>query len=175
VGYNLGITNAKECDMQQAKPLGTLNLPLTGKKYYLITGGPFVNCPDHLVGVKMAQEINRKCDINIPTVDFSTPPATEMRAGLIKAVEQITKGRGVYVGCYAGKGRTGLFLAVLCKAWGIENPVEYVRANYYAHAVETSDQYAYVTRYEIPREVTRMVQIAKLKSFFRFKQNLTIA
>ena len=40
-----------------------------------------------------------------------------------------------------GWGRTGLFLALLAKVCGVENPVTYVRENYSPRAVETTDQH----------------------------------
>lgn len=153
--------------------LGTLKLPLSGKKHYTVTGGPFPNCPRDMFGVKMAREIDFPHDVSIPTPDFSVPPAQAMEAGLLQAIQQITQGKPVYVGCMAGRGRTGLFLAVLSKCFGLTKPVEYVRENYYAHAVETSEQYSYVMNYRVPIAVQRLVKIAKLKSFFRFKHNLT--
>jgi protein-tyrosine phosphatase len=93
-----------------------------------------------------------------------------MDAGLEKAVQAITLGYPLYVGCMGGKGRTGLFLAVLAKAWGIKNPVEYVRANYYPHAVETKEQYAYVTNFKVSKAIRRRVWKAKAKSLVRFGQ-----
>lgn len=153
--------------------LGTLKLPLSGNKFYEVTGGPYVTRPPFMFGVKMAKEIQRPCDVNIPTLDFQTPPQAEMSEGLRRAVATILKGKPVYVGCMAGRGRTGLFLAVLAKAFGIKNPVEYVREHYFAHAVETEEQYEYVMKYQIDADMQRWVKVAKLKSFFRFKNNLT--
>lgn len=53
----------------------------------------------------------------------------------------------LFVGCGAGKGRTGTTLAILAGLWGItETPIEYVRRHYRQEAVETGDQVAYVAR-----------------------------
>jgi hypothetical protein len=155
--------------------LGKLKLPLPFGRYFEITGGPYAEAPDTMVGVKMAREINFEADVSIPTIDFKTPPPELLADGLTKAVELLVEGEPLYVGCMGGKGRTGLFLSVLAKAWGIPNPVEYVRENYYNHAVETKEQYKFVTEFPIPTEVTRAIQSAKFWSFFRFRFNLTNA
>jgi protein-tyrosine phosphatase len=49
----------------------------------------------------------------------------------------------VHVGCRAGIGRTGLFLACLARAAGVEgDPIAHVRAQYDPHAAETAAQEA---------------------------------
>ncbi|KVR21707.1 hypothetical protein WK13_34785 [Burkholderia ubonensis] len=152
---------------------GTLNLPIFGKKHFTVAGGPYLARPANMVGVKMAKEIGAACDIDIPTPDFNVPPKDRLDFGLTQAVAAILAGRQVYVGCYAGRGRTGLFLAILAKTFGIENPVEYVREHYFEHAVETDGQYKFVMAYEPPAEVRRMLRKARLKSLFSFRQCLT--
>jgi hypothetical protein len=153
--------------------LGTLTLTLRHGKNYTVIGGPYTERTEGTIGVKMAAEINRTYDINIPTVDFKTPAIKDLDAGLIAAVQALTAGHALYVGCMAGRGRTGLFMAVIAKALGHENPVEYVRANYYSHAVETDAQYKFVTNYQIPAEVKKILYWAKFWSYFTFKSNLT--
>ena len=155
-------------------PLGTLKLPLYLGRYFEVEGGPYRERPLDTVGVKMAVEINLPCQVSIPTEDYKTPPIPALQVGLIKTVEYIVKGHPVYVGCMGGMGRTGLFLAILAKAWGITNPVEYVRKNYYAHAVETAEQYKFVMDFKVPEELAWQIALAKLKSVFRFgERNLT--
>lgn len=46
-------------------------------------------------------------------------------------------------------GRTGLFLAILAKAVGFNDPVAYVRKHYYNHAVETAEQAKYVEAFDV--------------------------
>jgi hypothetical protein len=155
---------------------GTLVLPLRAGKSYTVMGGSFYECPPKAVGVKMAAEIDRVCHIDIPTHDFKTPDKQALDRGLIDAVMAITMGRPVYVGCMAGRGRTGLFLSILAKAFSIENPVEYVREHYYPHAVETDSQYKFVMDYLIPWQVHAMLWNARFWSYIPFwssKENLT--
>lgn len=152
---------------------GHLELPLRGKKHYVVFGGPYIEKPHGLVGVKMAAEIRRECEIDIPTPDFQVPPKDALDKGLLEAVKAITKGKPLYAGCMAGRGRTGLFLSILAKAFGIEKPVEFVRKHYYSHAVETRGQYDFVMNYEIPAEVLKELKWARFISYFRLKNLLT--
>jgi tRNA/tmRNA/rRNA uracil-C5-methylase (TrmA/RlmC/RlmD family) len=155
--------------------LGNLKLPIYKDRHYVVYGGPYMRKPGAMVGVKMAQELKMHgkghTEIDIPTRDFCTPNATALANGLETAVKQVLAGRPVYVGCYGGRGRTGLFLAVLAKAFGVESPVEYVRKNYYHHAVETAEQYKFVTQFKIPLKVKAMIALARVTA--RFKTNRT--
>lgn len=148
--------------------LGRLRIPLDRRHYFVVTGGPYHDRPDTMVGVKMAAEINRPADISIPTRDFCTPDLKMLDAGLLHAAEALVNGDPLYVGCMGGKGRTGLFLAVLAKALGVKQPVEFVRKHYYAHAVETSDQYQFVTNYTVPAAVKALVQYARRRAQWYF-------
>jgi hypothetical protein len=156
--------------------LGQLRIPLNKRQYFVVTGGPFHDCPKSMVGVKMAREIRATCAVDIPTVDFAVPDKALLTRGLDKALNLMLDGEPLYVGCMGGKGRTGLFMAVLAKAFGIKNPVEYVRKHYYAHAVETPEQYKFVQAFPITPEVERKVKQAKRWAWVRFwKTNLTDA
>lgn len=154
--------------------LGQLKIPLNKRQYFVITGGPFADCPTNMVGVKMAREIRQACAVDIPTEDFKTPDRKLLYRGLSKAIDSVLAGEPVYVGCMGGKGRTGLFLAVLAKAFGVRKPVEFVRANYYAHAVETKDQYDFVKKFTITPPIRRKIKKLRRWSWLRFwKTNLT--
>ena len=64
---------------------GHLELPLRGKKHYIVFGGPFTEAPrDTMVSVKMAAEIKMPCDISIPTPDFQVPPKDVIDKGKMK-------------------------------------------------------------------------------------------
>lgn len=148
--------------------LGQLRVPINKWQYYVVTGGPFMDCPKTMKGVKMAKEIRQKCAVDIPTEDFSTPDPKVLEKGLVQAVDLILAGEPLYVGCMGGKGRTGLFMAVLVKAFGVKKPVEYVRAHYYAHAVETRDQYRFVEDFPISLRVRRNIRLARWTAWLRF-------
>lgn len=69
-------------------------------------------------------------------------------------IDLLEKGTSVHVGCLAGHGRTGLFLAALVeKTMGEElqknhlSAIDYVRDNYCAKAVETLAQVFYLNVY----------------------------
>lgn len=163
--------------MFEVKPLGTLQLEVAPGKYYEVTGGPYVAKPRQMTGVKMAVEIQLHNDgsqeISIPTKDFQVPDTLTLQRGLRKAVWAIVNGRQVYVGCMAGRGRTGLFLSILARAFGYESPIQHVRNTYYSHAVETKPQMLYVMDFPIPWQVKLMVKWAKLKAPLSWKLCLT--
>lgn len=127
----------------------------------LVYGGPYRNKPDYMFGVKMAVEIQKPCDVSIPTKDFQVPSVFAVDEGLIDTLQAIRAGKDVYVGCMGGIGRTGLFLAIIAKAMGIKDPVAYVRAHYYAHAVETDEQKQYVADYKV--QWAARMEVLKLK------------
>ena len=157
--------------------LKVLYLHISEDKYYTIMGGPYKEKPQDAIGVKMAMEIpfheKSALQISIPTKDWSVPAKAQLDKGLYAAVKQIALGRPIYAGCMGGKGRTGLFMAVLAKAFGQPFPVEYVRMNYNKHAVETPEQYKFVENYVIPKNVLNMVRLMRVAAFFRFKKHLT--
>lgn len=156
---------------------GKLKLPLRPGKYFTVFGGPYKERPANMRGVKMAAEIKLAFDVSIPTEDYSVPDKGALMVGLEEAVDLILSGQPVYVGCMGGMGRTGLFLAVLAKAFRVKSPVPYVRRKYYSHAVETDKQYSFVTKYKIPLAVRRKIKIARIKSYLNpfhwFEADLT--
>lgn len=120
-----------------------------GVKKLRIYGGPFSAKPQGMYGICLREEMvgSGEDSIHFPIEDFSVPEDTlstqDMVANII--VEGL-KGNDVYVGCMAGRGRTGLVLSLVTKAMRItSNPVGHVRLHYYSHAVENDKQYAYVT------------------------------
>jgi hypothetical protein len=154
--------------------LGQLKIQVNKRQFFVVTGGPFRECPPSMKGVKMAKEIAAVCAVDIPTQDFQTPDRRTLYRGLSKAIDLLLAGEPLYVGCMGGKGRTGLFLAVLVKAFGVKKPVEYVRANYYAHAVETPEQYKFVKQFTITPPIKRKVKLLRRWSWLKFwKTNLT--
>ena len=99
--------------------LGSLRLPLYFGRYHTVFGGPYLDRPTGMVGVKLAREITAPHMVSVPIKDFSVPLQKDLDFGLGLAVANILDGDPVYAGCMGGKGRTGLFLAVLAKAFGV--------------------------------------------------------
>ncbi|PWS38308.1 protein phosphatase [Falsiroseomonas bella] len=112
-----------------------------------ITGGPFDAIPEGAFGVclEAASEKAWLADIALPTPDFGLPDPAALRAAVAAALAQLEAEpeRPLHVGCRAGIGRTGLFLACLARAAGVEgDPLDYVRRHYLPHAAETEAQQA---------------------------------
>lgn len=148
--------------------IGNGRLPLSlGDHKFIVYGGPYRQKPAEFIGVRMAAEIDMPAEIVVPTEDFQVPPLEEVRDGLDEAVSRILLGQPLYVGCMGGIGRTGLFMALLAKAFGEQDPVTYVRAHYLAHAVETMGQRKYIADFTIPAWTRKKIAIARF--FFRFR------
>jgi hypothetical protein len=154
--------------------LGQLKLPLFLGRYHVICGGPFRSRPKDMPAIKLAVEIDASADLKLDIEDYNVPEQQALDEVLRKAVTMILHGEPMYAGCMGGKGRTGLFLAILAKAFGVRDPVAYVRRHYYSHAVETNGQNEFVRDYQIPVDVQKMVRRAKWESLFRFRFNLTL-
>lgn len=152
---------------------GTIKLPMFFGSYYTVVGGPYRKRPPGYVGVKMAAEIASPCAVDIPVRDFCVPSVALATNGLRLTVGHILKGEPVYVGCMGGIGRTGLLLALLAKAWGIPDPVAYVRANYIPHAVETQEQKNFVADFVVPPDVLSSIFWCKWFNLFLWKTDLT--
>ncbi len=133
---------------------GSLPLNIDGQTVH-ITGGPFDSLPDGAFGVclEMGAEKAAQADVKVPTADFGVPDAAALHqaVGVVLRQLQAEPDRPVHIGCRAGVGRTGLFLACLAKAAGVEgDPLAYVRAHYLPHAAETPAQEALVRSFTWP-------------------------
>ena len=125
-----------------------LNLGLTTRAIY---GGPYYDKPAGMVGVKLAPEVHADAEHELAIRDFSIPPhKTSVDVLLHNVLYLLAVQKPVYVGCFGGKGRTGLFLALLAKAAGVVNPINYVREWYNPHAVENMLQERYIDNYVVP-------------------------
>ncbi|MBW8011959.1 MAG: hypothetical protein FVQ83_12080 [Chloroflexi bacterium] len=78
-----------------------------------------------------------------PIVDFSVPgDIAALSAAVDSAIQQAQNGKNIAVHCYAGIGRTGMFLALMARrvlGMGGEEAVEWVR-KFVDGAVQTSEQ-----------------------------------
>lgn len=132
----------------------TLDLGWYGAfRHLVINGGPFDKFPagdTKAFGVCLREDNPGACDIHLPIRDFSVPEDDASVAVALRcALDAALRGEDVYVGCMGGFGRTGLFMALLAKVAGEPRPVEFVRKNYTARAVETKQQYRYVMDFDV--------------------------
>lgn len=144
------------------------------RQFYTVFGGPYIDRPKTMRGVVVAEELaNLPNDFAFKIKDFKTPLHLSARGAVDIFVKMILKGDPVYFGCMAGRGRTGLILSLLAKTFGIKNPVEFVRKNYYSHAVETPAQYQFVQDFEPSPWTLRRIRRARFKNLFNPAKNLT--
>ena len=119
----------------------------------VLHGGPYAAHPAGMFGVCLLEQPPRRgtADLWYPIPDFSVPACASAvtDSTLRNVLLQLLEGRPVYVGCLGGKGRTGLFLALIAKVLGAEDPVDYVRVNFHAHAVETRQQEQWVDDFDV--------------------------
>lgn len=140
---------------------GSLTLPF-GWADRVIYAGPWANRPRHVMGVKLAPEVEGFSRWYLPIRDFSIPLNTREVDRILRDVLwalAFNTATPVYVGCYGGKGRTGLFLALLAKCLGVKDPVAYVRKHYRPEAVETEQQRKFVAEYQPPYSCWAMASI----------------
>lgn len=132
-----------------------------------ISAGPYREKPKDQMGVKLAAEIEASFVISCPIKDFQVPNPKLIERALLGTIVLMRGGIVPYVGCYGGKGRTGLFLALLLRVahrattrWWQRHPSDYVfgiRHLYSYHAVETKEQEKFIRDFD----VSRLVQAAK--------------
>ena len=88
--------------------------------------------------------------IHYPIRDFDTPEdSADLKNTLDRVQEKCQDGEKVAVHCFAGRGRTGLFIALLARqALGLDGDqaIEFVRR--YFPAIETKDQEQLVREFE---------------------------
>lgn len=120
-----------------------------GGKTVEIFGGPYFDRPAEMFGIKLAAEINSPCDIDLPIRDYSVPSIRQTKQACLQCIKAMGRGEQIYAGCWGGKGRTGLFLAIMAKVAGVQDPVAYVRSSFNVHAVETEEQQQFVENFPI--------------------------
>lgn len=84
-----------------------------------------------------------------PIIDMHAPSNPQSFFSLVTFLsEQIQAGKKVHIGCMGGHGRTGLVLSALVKSIaGIDDAITYVRDQYCAKAVETTEQVEFLHKH----------------------------
>ena len=136
-----------------------------------IYGGPYRKSPvgaRRMKLVKMAEEIEMTCDIDIPIEDYGVPEDDTMTIGVVKAIVAMANGNDLYAGCMGGIGRTGLFMGCMAKVMldytkSKEDPVSFVRKQYMRHTIETAEQLDYVREFDTTKALAavNMLQVPK--------------
>lgn len=130
--------------LQSKTPTQGIKYDFNGKTKTLF-GGSFFEAPDQgYVTVNLMQEYPLQCDAYVPIKDFSIPNGEQTKQ-MVEAFEEIlSSDKDAFVGCFGGRGRTGLFMACFLKYLGYNDVISQVRSEYHPHAVETGEQMEYV-------------------------------
>jgi protein-tyrosine phosphatase len=91
--------------------------------------------------------------IHLPIIDFDVPnDDTAMETALDEVIAQAELGKNIAIHCFAGRGRTGMFIALLARrVLGIEGLQAITWLREYFPAVETEEQAQVVINYT-PKE-----------------------
>ena len=134
------------------RPVGLVCLTLLGQ-HRRILGGPFDAYTPPAIGVCLEARSARAsdADILIAVADFQPPSQPQLVDALMRLIElmRMRPTADVYVGCRAGIGRTGTFIASVARMAGITDAVTWTRAHYHPHAVETLAQEACVAALDV--------------------------
>lgn len=125
--------------------------PLT-EENQLIIGGSFFHAPMGMPDIfftinLMEEKPELTSDMYVPVRDFSVPSSPSLFEDAFEELFQ--DGRTVYVGCWGGIGRTGLFMACLLKYLGHADPLGEVREKHHPHAVETEGQLDFLEKFPV--------------------------
>ena len=120
-----------------------------GRKMF---GGSFFDAPppweDFLTINLMAESPQLPSDLYLPIQDYSVPSDPELMTEIFEKIKASPE--DVYVGCWGGIGRTGLFMSCYLKYTGVEDPLKVVRKDYNEHAVETPGQMDFLADFPAP-------------------------
>lgn len=148
----------KKIEARRPKRVGWLPIPFAQGKAFAVEGGPFDGFSGTGFGlcleVRSVQLGNASAVVDIP--DYSIPDPVELDNALARFVDALYKGRSAYIGCMGGFGRTGTAMACLVAAFGVANPIEYVRSYYCKRAVETPEQKQFVLDTWLPKTRKRI-------------------
>ena len=133
-------------------PVGRVCLTLLGQNRRIV-GGPFDAYMPPAIGVCLEARSARAgdADILIPVADFQPPSQLQLVDGLVRlfTLMRVRPGHDIYLGCRAGIGRTGTFIAAVARVAGIEDAIIWTRTHYHPRAVETRAQEASVAALDV--------------------------
>ena len=100
--------------------------------------------------LRKVYEENNMTVIHYPIVDFATPEdQTELKAVVSQVSQLVRQGNRIAVHCFAGQGRTGMFIALLGRqvlGLGGDEAIKWVREHF--KAIETKAQEEIVRDYQ---------------------------
>ncbi len=92
--------------------------------------------------LRLFYEINKLDVIHLPIQDYSVPSQSALLAAIEAALDYARAGNNIAIHCYAGYGRTGMFLACMARrglGMSANQAIEWVRS-YIPTAIEAPEQ-----------------------------------
>lgn len=129
---------------------GSVTLHLLGQARRII-GGPFDSWDGNGIGLCLDPTAAKRqsATILLDLADFTAPTESQLQTTLSSLLEAMRAhpAAPVYIGCKAGYGRTGTFIAALAKLAGHPEPIAWTRRHYHPSAVETNAQEAAIAAF----------------------------
>lgn len=95
--------------------------------------------------VNLMAEHLLESDLSVPIDDFSVPSNEgNFIISMATIAHKLLLNQPVFVGCYGGRGRTGLALASLAHLTGEPDPIVWLQSNYLLDSPETNQQKEFV-------------------------------
>lgn len=101
---------------------GKIELELNGIRV-MVLGGPYREKPGGIKGVKLAPEITVPAEVVLDIADFSTPSVKDTVKALKETFTILRDDSIVYVGCWGGIGRTGMFMALIALVAAVDRMI----------------------------------------------------
>lgn len=133
-----------------------------------VYGGPYRDRARSMWGVLVADNVKEQAHIKVPIKDFDIPDPTDVEVAILSLLVLLKKHPRAYIGCGAGLGRTGTFMACLLRTVTIAqgcsdyDPVIMVRAWYHKNAIETKEQEVFSRTFDCRRIMPGVKALARL-------------
>lgn len=137
---------------------GKVTLRLLGQDRQII-GGPFDSWDSTGISLCLDPTATKRLSATLilDIADFTAPTDAQLHATVATLLDAMRTrpAEPVYIGCKAGYGRTGTFIAALAKLAGHPDPIAWTRRHYHPSAIETKAQEQAINAFTPARQASR--------------------